>query len=310
MIFPAKHLQEIEQAIENSDERFFLSRLGGEVRRVPRRMRFTSALMVSAHKPKHLNKLDELTADAVILNLEDGVAPQKKGIALLVLCYFLQHLPDEVPFLVVRINPLEKTGKKEIEFLNQYIPDAVRVPKVRTAEDIKRVRKLIQSPIALHASCETKEALQNIASIVEAGASVLYLGILDLLADLALPQSLLKLANPTITYILTKFLIETRSAGAEAVSFVYQNYQDLQGFEDWCKYEKSLGFEAKACLSPKQVEVVHRIFKKFDIERAYYIKNRFEEMAKQGITGFSDEKYGFIDEPIYKDAIETLRKIK
>ncbi len=307
MIFDAAQLAEIERAIQTKDEEFFLSRLD-KSRRKPKKRRFNSALMVSAHRARHLNKLDEFPADAAILNLEDGVAPEIKRIALLALCYFLQNLPQEVPLLVVRVNPLEEGGAEEIALLNRFAPDAIRVPKVRSMADIQKARTLIDPSIALHASCETKEALSDIASIVHAGAEVLYLGILDLLADLALPQSLLKLGNPTIDYILAKFLIDTRSAGAEAVSFVYQDYKDLTGFMDWCEHEKEMGYEAKACISPDQAKIASRIFKHFDFEKARYIKERFEAMAAQGITGFSDEKYGFIDEPIYKDALRVLEK--
>ena len=307
MIFDAEHLGLIQEAIDNKDEHFFLSRLT-QAKREPRKGRFASALMVSAHRAKHLNKIDELAADALILNLEDGVAPQMKRIALLALCYFLQHLPKDTPLLIVRINPLDEGGAREIELLNRFVPDAIRVPKVRSAADIQKARALVAPSIALHASCETKEALQNIAPIVDAGAEVLYLGILDLLADLALPQNILKLGNPTIDHILARFLIDTRCAGAEAVSFVYQDYKDLEGFSDWCEREKAMGYAAKACISPDQVAVVNRIFKSFDIQKARYIKERFEAMAAQGITGFRDEKYGFIDEPIYKDALNILQR--
>ncbi len=307
MIFDAEHLSLIQEAIANKDEHFFLSKLTG-AKREPRKGRFSSALMVSAHRAKHLNKIDELAADALILNLEDGVAPEMKRIALLALCYFLQNLPTDTPLLVVRINPLDEGGDQEIALLNRFLPDAIRIPKVRSKEDIKRARALVDPAIDLHASCETKEAFQNIASIAESGAEVLYLGILDLLADLALPQSILKLGNPTIDYILAKFLVDTRSAGAEAVSFVYQDYKDLEGFSDWCEHEKAMGYEAKACISPDQVAVVNRIFKSFDMQKARYIKERFEAMAARGITGFRDEKYGFIDEPIYKDALNILQR--
>ena len=307
MIFEANELAKIEQAIVNKDEKFFYARLDKSKRR-PKKRRIHSALMVSAHRARHLNKLDELPVDAAILNLEDGVAPPMKRIALLALCYFLQNLPQEVPLLVVRINSLQEGGAEEIALLNRFVPDAIRVPKVRSTVDVQKACELIDPAIAVHASCETKDALGNIASLIHAGAEVLYLGILDLLADLSLPQSMLTLNNPTIDYILAKFLIDVRSAGAEAVSFVYQNYKDVDGFIKWCEHEKAMGYEAKACISPDQARIVNRIFKQFDFEKARYIKKRFEEMAAKGMTGFRDEKYGFIDEPIYKDALHILQR--
>ena len=305
MIFDGDFLASIQEAIKTKNKDFFLSRLAPKKRTVKNRP-FSSALMVSAHRPEHLNKLDEIDADAAIINLEDGVAPEYKEVALLAAAFFIQHAPEKSPLLVVRINPLEHGGKKEIAFLNDYYPDAVRVPKIRHKDEIVEAGNLIKEPIALHVSIETKEAFSNMQELSHSRIKAFYLGILDLLADLGIPQKVLKIKNPTIDYILSHFLIQSRALDVLPVSFVYQDYQDLEEFEEWCRYEADMGFSAKACISPKQVQIVNRILKRFDIERALYIKERFEQMAAQGITGFADERYGFIDEPIYKDALNIL----
>ncbi len=307
MIFDVVTLQEIQEAIDRCDEDFFLQRLAPKPRE-PKKVRIHSALMVSAHKAKHLNKLDELQCDAAIINLEDGVAPKFKRVALLAAALFIQHTPATAPMLVVRINPLEEGGEEEIEFLNPYMPDAIRVPKVRSVEDVAKALGLVEEPIEVHLSIETKEAWRNFGGFrIDERVSALYLGILDLLADLDIPQSTLRLQNPTIDHILAKFLVESKASGLYPVSFVYQKYQDLEEFEEWCRYEKAMGYEAKVCITPDQVEVVNRIFS-WDRQKALYIKERFERMREQGITGFVDEKYGFVDEPIYKDALNILSK--
>ncbi len=307
MIFDTQTLQKIQQAIDSCDEEFFLQRLAPKSRE-PKRVRIHSALMVSAHKAKHLNKLDELECDAAILNLEDGVAPKFKRVALLAAALFIQHAPPTAPMLVVRINPLEEGGEEEIAFLNAYMPDAIRVPKVRSVEDVAKALGLIEEPIEVHLSIETKEAWRGFGGFgIDERVSTLYLGILDLLADLDIPQSILRLQNPTIDHILAKFLVESKASGLYPVSFVYQNYQDLEEFEEWCRYEKTMGYEAKACITPDQVGVVNRIFS-WDRQKALYIKERFERMREQGVTGFVDKKYGFIDEPIYKDALNNLKR--
>ena len=307
MIFDRQQMREIQEAIDNLDEEYFLARLFPKPR-VPKKATIRSALMVSAHKAKHLNKLDELECDAAIINLEDGVAPRYKKVALLAAALFIQHAPPTAPMLVVRINLLDAGGKKEIDFLNPYTPDAIRVPKVDTRADVQEALGLVKEPIDLHLSVETKEAWRNFKDFkINERVTTLYLGILDLLADLAIPQSTLRLQNPTIDHILAKFLISSKAARLHPVSFVYQKYQDLEEFEEWCRYEKAMGYEAKACITPDQVQIVNRIFS-WDRQKALYIKERFEQMQKQGVSGFVDEKYGFIDEPIYKDALNILQK--
>ena len=169
--------------------------------------------------------------------------------------------------------------------------------------------KLINEPIEIHLSIETKEAFKSLATLkINPRVTTVYLGILDLLESLGLSQSLIKLNNPTIDYILSKFLIDAKIAGFKVVSFIYQNYQDTETFKQWCMKEKAMGFSCKGCISPKQVDIANEIFNisKDEIQKATYIKTIYQIQQRQGITGFSDEKYGFIDEPIYKNALLIL----
>jgi citrate lyase subunit beta / citryl-CoA lyase len=70
-----------------------------------------------------------------------------------------------------------------------------------------------------------------------------------------------------------------------------------------------IGFEAKGCISPSQVSLIHEIFghSEAEITRCHEIIRLFEEYAARGISGFVDERYGFIDEPIYKGALAVLK---
>ena len=71
-----------------------------------------------------------------------------------------------------------------------------------------------------------------------------------------------------------------------------------------------MGFDSKACMGPAQVEIANEIFGISDVqtERAMHIKKIFEENASNRENGFMDEKYGFIDEPIYRDALLILEE--
>ena len=71
-----------------------------------------------------------------------------------------------------------------------------------------------------------------------------------------------------------------------------------------------MGFDAKGCISPQQVKQVQALFSMDEksMERARHIVKVFEENRAVGVTGFSDAKYGFIDEPIYKGALALLKR--
>ena len=271
---------------------------------------FKSPMMLSAHNHKHLNKIPALETDAVILNLEDGVSSEMKPYALRLVMLTLSALGSSDKKIIVRVNALDEGGADEIEMLNSFRPDAIRVPKIKTADDVSRALELCDSEIELHLSIETKEAWLNLSELkVDERVTAFYLGILDLFADMELSQELIQADNPLMHHMLSHFLLTSRAVGVKPVSFVFQDYRDEAGFQKWLELEKKMGFDAKGCLSPKQVEQVHETFgvDKEALIRAHYIVERFEEQREQGVTGFSDDKYGFIDEPIYKGALALLK---
>lgn len=271
---------------------------------------FKSALMLSAHNLKHLLKIESLKSDCIMLNLEDGVSTELKPVALRLAAYYLSMSPQSSKKIVVRVNAIDEGGLDEISFLNAYKPDAIRVPKIRSLDDINSVLKVLDENIELHISVETKEAFSNLRSLQSKGrVKAVYLGVLDLLADLGLDQSIIVPENPTIHHLLAEFLISARTIGAYPVSFVYQDYQNMAEFQRWLQLEKTMGFTAKGCVSPAQADEAMRHFELEDkaLEKAHYIIKLFEKMREQGVTGFADDKYGFIDEPIYKGALRLIK---
>lgn len=273
---------------------------------------FRSNMMLNPLNLKHLNHIDQSDADMITLNLEDAIAPSRKKEALYNIALFLSHMEHSNAFIIVRTNPLEAGGAEEITFLNDFGFDAVRVAKIKNQTQIAQALTLLAPDKALHISMETKEAFENLSQLrIDERFTTANLGILDLLTSLGLPQSLVSVANPTIDYILSKFLIDAKTAGIHPVSFMFQEYNDTQTFKTWCEREKMMGFETKACMGPKQVQIANEVFgiNKYEIERALHIKEAFEAHSIQGIHGFMDEKYGFIDEPIYRDSLLILNNM-
>ena len=276
-----------------------------------RENKFASNMMLNPLNKRHLEKIPTSKAHAVTLNLEDGVAPDRKKEALENIANFLSQKLQNLPFIIVRTNPFHEGGKEEIEYLNNFNFDAIRIPKVTTKEEIKNALKILKDDKELHISLETKEAFYSIRKWkIDERFTTANLSILDLLTSLNLPQSLLKLDNSTIEYILSKFLIDCKSVGLNPVSFMFQDYKDIDTFTKWCKKEKLMGFTSKACMGPAQVEIANKIFgiDEEEIQKAKEIVCTFEENLQKGISGFMHEKYGFIDEPIYRDALKILSK--
>ncbi len=286
-----------------------LKKLGSIKKPPSTRQAFRSNMMLNPLKLKHLNHMDNLPADMITLNLEDAIAPSRKKEALYNIALFLSHLKGSKSFIIVRTNPLDEGGAEEINFLNKFGFDAVRVAKIKSREEILEIDRLLNSEKEIHISMETKEAFNNLANFggIERFTTA-NIGILDLLTSLGLPQSLLERDNPTIHHILSKFLVDAHTIGINPISFMFQDYQNVAAFRAWCQLEKKMGFTTKACMGPLQVAIANEVFgyDQSAINRATHIKTVFEASALQGENGFMDEQYGFIDEPIYRDALLVL----
>lgn len=280
-------------------------------REINRSNEFKSALMLSCHNLHHLEKIESLKAECIMLNLEDGVSAEDKPFALVLCAIFLSRLQKTSKKLVVRVNALDEGGYDEITYLNQFMPDAIRVPKIKNKKEVENVLHLLNDEIDLHLSIETADSWNNLATLsVNERVSAFYLGVLDLFADMGLPQSLIQRDNQTMTYILSHFLVTSLSAGVKPVSFVFQDFKDEKSFISWLELEKSMGYSAKGCISPAQVSLVNKYFvdEEKELHRAKVIVKLFEMHREEGITGFVDEEYGFIDEPIYKGALSLLKR--
>ena len=302
-------ITKIEEAYKLRDLKALDALAIPKVRVLNKKKDFKSVLMLSCNNLKHLQKIESMQADCIMLNLEDGVSSEDKPFALVLCAIFLSLSPKIDKKLVVRVNALDEGGYEEITYLNQFMPDAVRVPKIRDAKEVKSVLHLLHDNIELHLSIETALSWKNLASLgIDKSITTFHLGILDLFADMGLSHSLIDLENPTMKYILSHFLVTTLAMGVKPVSFIYQEYKNLEKFKEWVELEKSMGFSAKGCISPDQVAIVNKLMvnKEKEIQRAKIIIKLFEMHKEEGITGFIDEEYGFIDEPIYKGALSLL----
>jgi len=257
-----------------------------------------SVLMVSGHQVKHLNKIDELPADVIMLNLEDGVPKEKKEIARVMIAVFLSNIKDLNKEIVIRVNPLNEGGLEDIKYLNRFSFNAFRIPKVNSVEEIDDVFMITDKEI--HASIETKEAFFNLKDLTHPKLTTFYIGIYDLLNELQINHSVIELDNPLIHRILSDFSLTCRYMNIIPIGFVYQQYKDLDGFKKWCLLQKNLGMQGVGCITPAQCEIANKIFGE-DLEFAKMIVERFEREGPFTIDGL------YVDEPIYKNYLQVLK---
>ncbi len=279
-----------------------------------------SALIISGDRPKHLKKVFQRDADILIFNVEDGVAPERKPVARLLLRKFLKNTPfDGSKEIVVRINPLDSSyAWEDLLQLLPTIPHAVRLSKVRSPKDVMVLDGIIsifeksngieEGSIKIHLSIETRQAIDSLSEILSSSkrVAVAYLGILDLFADLKIPQSLTsqKLGH----HVRELFVLKCKSHNVIPIAPAYQHYENLEGFREEAIAEKEIGFSGKMCISVRQVNVANEVFSpsEEEIETAKRIVETYEKALNKGDGGITVNGL-FVDQPIYRNALNILK---
>ncbi|MCA1493040.1 CoA ester lyase [Ensifer sp. NBAIM29] len=227
-----------------------------------------SVLSVPADNPRALAKVKVLTADAVIFDLEDAVAPERKREARDAL---VRHLSEDRPEIetVIRINRTE-AGFDELDLAAALAvsADAVLLPKVEVPADIQAALDWLaenDAPerVRLWAMIETPRGVINAPAIAETGRTragrldCLVVGLNDMrkatgVADLP--------GRPYLLSWLMQILLAARGSGLDAVDAVFNDFRDAQGFETECRQGRDMGYDGKMLIHPAQIAFANDAF--------------------------------------------------
>ena len=227
-----------------------------------------SVLYVPASNEKALAKIASLTCDAVILDLEDAVAPGDKAAARERLAGILAA-PDRRCEMVVRINPLSSEwGADDLLAVARAGPDGILLPKIGTPRDILEAGDLLDDNFApdsvrLWAMIETPKALLNVGAIAELGRdpasrlACFVAGTNDLVKATGI------LATPDRRYLmpwLLQLVLAARAGSLDVIDGVANDFRDLGGFARECVEGAAMGFDGKSLIHPSQIEPANRAF--------------------------------------------------
>jgi citrate lyase subunit beta/citryl-CoA lyase len=216
-----------------------------------------------------LEKAKTIAADALILDLEDAVAPEAKEMARAQVGAAVKaggYGPRE---LVIRINALESPwGAADLAAAAAAAPDAILLPKVGSGADILTATLSLEetgvpAKTRLWAMIETPLAILNLSDIAAtsqrpgARLGALVLGTNDLCketrADLGGDRA------PAL-YWLSAAVIAARAYGLDVLDGVYNDLKDGEGFRRECLHGRALGFDGKTLIHPDQVAAANGIF--------------------------------------------------
>ena len=252
---------------------------------LPRR----SVLYMPGANERALEKAKRLDADALILDLEDAVAPDAKAEARDRVCAAASSGEYGTKEVAIRVNGLD-TGwhAADIAAAAEAGPAAVVVPKVSSVADVHAIDKALESGGApdhtkIWAMVETPVAMLHAEDIAAASErlTVLVMGTNDLAKELHADH--VPGRQPLLTG-LSLCLLAARTTGKVILDGVYNDIKDPEGFEAECLQGRQMGFDGKTLIHPSQLEPANRIWAPADedVEDARALISTFEEAVAAG----------------------------
>jgi citrate lyase subunit beta/citryl-CoA lyase len=237
-----------------------------------------SVLYMPGSNERALQKATAIPADALILDLEDAVAPDEKAAARERVAAMVRARPYGRREVVIRVNALETPwGIDDLRTAVEAEPDAILVPKVSRPGDMTSAAKILASlhaapAIRLWAMMETPASILNARDIAAVAAdpgsrfACLVLGTNDLLKE----SRARALGNRfAIVPWLAMSVLAARAYGLDILDGVYNDFRDEAGFREECEQGRTLGMDGKTLIHPSQVEPCNAVFSPSDEEVAW-----------------------------------------
>lgn len=281
-----------------------------------------SVLFAPANHARHVEKALAGEADGVILDIEDAVAipekPAARRDARAALGALAGHTRGQGPVAFVRVNAL--TTPFAYDDLCAVVGpglDGVILPKCDTAAQLatadwlltqlERAAGLPEGSVEIMPIIETALGVTNLAEIARASRRVrrLNFGAGDFSLDTNMTWTA---GHEGILWARTQVVIASRAAGLEApLDTVYARLDDTDGLLRETEQARRLGFQGKACIHPRQVEVVNGVFSpsEAEVSQARRLVDAFDRAEAAGVASIQLDGQ-FIDYPVAARAQRTL----
>lgn len=268
-----------------------------------------SLLFVPGDSERKFAKAQSAGADALILDLEDSVAPVKKEEARLIVSQLLNDPAPRPWKFFVRVNALG-TGMAFDDLAAVVKPglDAILIPKAEGASDLAQISDALDRleakagmaqgtvKIAVVAT-ETATAMFNLGSYVPAHPRLVAMtwGAEDLAVVIGSTANKDDDGEWTFPYqvVRTQCLIAAAAAGVQSIDTLYSDYTDLVGLEANCNKARRDGFSGRIAIHPDQVSVINFCFTPSEAElaEARMIADAFAAQPDAGTIGLNGKMY-------------------
>ena len=228
-------------------------------------------LYVPGNNPSMIQKCDIYGADAVTLDLEDSVGPDKKSQARFLVKNAIQTL-DFSSDLMIRINSMDSgLWEEDLKMLDIAKLTAIRVPMVESAEEIIKLSNYLDdreketglsSPsVLLLLGIETALGYLNREKIINSSQRVIGIGFgsEDFVTDTSVSRENLK-------FIKLELALCAKGYGKCFIDNVYPDFSNSDAFQVECEEAKSIGANGKSIIHPGQIKIANTVFSPSDEE--------------------------------------------
>jgi citrate lyase subunit beta/citryl-CoA lyase len=253
-----------------------------------------SVLYMPSSNDRALEKARTIPCDALILDLEDAVAPDAKPAAREAAAAAVRSGEYGNRELTIRVNGIgTEWHDADIEAAAKAGPAGIVVPKVNSADEVRSLVAAIEAAGApehtrLWAMVETPEAIFNVREIAAASPrlAVLVMGTNDLVKETYAEH--VPGRAPLLT-ALSLSLLAARAAGIAILDGVYNDVKDLDGFREECEQGRQLGFDGKTLIHPGQVEGANDAFAPSEqaVEDARGLIQAWEDGKGSGVVTYN-----------------------
>ena len=239
-------------------------------------MSLRSFLFVPGDSERKFAKAQTVGADALILDLEDSVAPSRKPIAREMVHAFLAARTGPCATqLWVRINPIGEGGLDDLVAVVRAAPAGIVVPKTDHPADLVRLSHFIDAlerrdgvtqPIRLlPVATETARAPFGLAAYPETSIPRLFgmtWGGEDLSSAIGASTNRAPSGAYAFTYqmVRSQCLLAAKACGVEAIETLYPDFRDMAGLQDDCAQAVREGFTGRIAIHPDQVAIINAGF--------------------------------------------------
>jgi citrate lyase subunit beta/citryl-CoA lyase len=271
-----------------------------------------SRLYLPGNNPKLMINAGIYGSHAIILDLEDSVAPGKKYEARFLVRNALRSVDFYGTERMVRINQLP-AGLEDLGYIVPHNVNVIVIPKCECADQINQVEMKIselqgryKKDIWLMPVVESAAGVMSAFEIARASEKIvaMAIGLEDYTADIGVQRTA---EGKESFFARTMVINASRAAGIQPIDSVFSNIDDMKALAITARESKSLGFAGMGCIHPRQVTIINQHFFPDDqeIQKAQKIVIAFEKAEKEGIGVVAIESK-MIDPPVVKRALHAI----